>query len=227
MTVSHKSGAATNFVILNGTPPFLMAFLDSSSNSKATLCWCLAFKIYCFRVILENSKILTAAGSHGNRSHTLTTTNSGIGLLGLQEDIMSVLPLLHYYLLNHWYFILERYSNEVVFDLFVIFGENNKIVNKTCREFNLKYPDLPQMTKGKFHRLRNCKNYTPATICAEKIIWTDEAKFNQKGVFNQKNQHFWAYENPHLVIQVENQIQFNVNGFCLIMDDQFRYFMTS
>jgi hypothetical protein len=50
---------------------------------------------------------------------------------------------------------MEHYPHDVVFDLFVIYGENNGIANGTCRAFNLKYPNLPQMTKGKFIRMKN------------------------------------------------------------------------
>lgn len=210
-------------------------------------------------------------------------------------------------------FIMEHYPNDVVFDLFVIYGENNRIVDRTCRAFNFKYPHLPQMTKGKFLRLKNnffnhgkvvkplvrtkpitgnedieinalgyFQAYPRASIrtasadlgisyaslqrilcrhklhpykfirlqklhpgdyvrrinfCEEflirihdrnflqKIIWTDEAKFCQRGVFNRKNRHFWAHENPRIVMEVENQIQFHINVFCLLMDSEVRYFM--
>ncbi|KAL1488712.1 hypothetical protein ABEB36_014511 [Hypothenemus hampei] len=53
---------------------------------------------------------------------------------------------------------METYPYQVVFDLFLIFGKNNRIVDRTCRQFNLKYPNLPQMTKGKLSR-NNFLNY--------------------------------------------------------------------
>jgi hypothetical protein len=59
----------------------------------------------------------------------------------------------------------------------------------------------------------------------KKIIWTDEAKFCQRGVFNPRNRHFWAQENPQIVVEVENQIQFRINVFCLLTDNEVQYFM--
>lgn len=58
-----------------------------------------------------------------------------------------------------------------------------------------------------------------------RIIWTDEAKFAQVGVFNRRNRHFWAAANPHLIFEVENQIQFSINVFCLVMDNRLHWFM--
>ena len=46
-------------------------------------------KIYRFRIIPENMKILTAADSHGNPYCALIAMNFGIGFLGLEEDLIS------------------------------------------------------------------------------------------------------------------------------------------
>lgn len=200
------------------------------------------------------------------------------------------------------------YPFDVILDLFVIHGMCQKIIARTVREFNLKYPYLPPITHGKFMRIKNNfvtygrlerpttrvrpirdneqaqitilgyfrafpRNsiraaemeigFSYATIqrvlkdhrmhpysfirlqklypndflrrisftedlvlkMQEKddflkdIIWTDEAKFCQRGVYNLKNRHFWASDNPHKVYQVEHQIQFKLNVFCLVMDN--------
>lgn len=209
---------------------------------------------------------------------------------------------------------MENYPNEVVLDLFIIHGMCQKVIARTIRKFNLKYPNLPMMTRGKFSRLINnfsnfgkvarpitrvkavtdnedhqiiilgyFQAYPQASIrtaslelgfsysaiqrilhrhklhpfsfirmqklhpgdflrrtnfCEdllikiqehdrflENIIWTDEAKFCQQGVYNGRNRHFWAYENPHMVLEIENQVQFSINVFCLVMNQEVHYFM--
>ncbi|KAL1492329.1 hypothetical protein ABEB36_010590 [Hypothenemus hampei] len=45
-------------------------------------------KMYRFRVILENSKILSAAGSYGNRCCAITAGNFEIELRGLQKELI-------------------------------------------------------------------------------------------------------------------------------------------
>lgn len=75
-----------------------------------------------------------------------------------------------------------------------------------CEDFLLKFQE---------HGINFLKN----------IIWSDEAKFSKRGVHNHRNQHFWATENPHLVKQVDNQFQFSVNVFCLLLDDQVKWFI--
>lgn len=49
------------------------------------------------------------------------------------------------------------------------------------------------------------------------IIWSDETKFTNCGVFNRKNQHIWSIENPRENRELRNQIRFCVNvwaGMC-------------
>lgn len=56
-----------------------------------------------------------------------------------------------------------------------------------------------------------------------KIIWTDESKFSREGIFNRRNRHFWASENPHVIRERNFQNKFSVNVFCLVKDTQVRY----
>lgn len=209
---------------------------------------------------------------------------------------------------------MERYQHDVIFDLIAIYGYFGKIVERTCREFNLKYPHLPSMTRKKFARIKRnfcdfgkvdkplarkkpvtedevnqvavlgyfeahprksirnasadlglsyatvqrilhhhkihpysfirlqklhpgdyqrrvefCENFLIEAQEDEnflqRIIWTDEAKFCQRGVFNRRNRHFYARENPHMVLEVENQRKFSLNVFCMLMDNRFWYFI--
>lgn len=47
----------------------------------------------------------------------------------------------------------EEYSNTDILNLFYIHGECGRIVNRTCRVFNSRYPTLSPMTRGKFVRI--------------------------------------------------------------------------
>lgn len=49
------------------------------------------------------------------------------------------------------------------------------------------------------------------------ILWSDEATFSNLGVFNRKNTHFWAQQNPHLSIERRNQHRFGFNVWCGIL----------
>ncbi|CAH2088099.1 unnamed protein product [Euphydryas editha] len=45
----------------------------------------------------------------------------------------------------------------------------------------------------------------------EKILWTDESRFERTGVFNIHNYHSWAIENPHMARPSNFQTRFSVN----------------
>lgn len=57
----------------------------------------------------------------------------------------------------------------------------------------------------------------------KKIIWTDEAKFSREGIFNRRNEHFWADQNPHVVKEMGFQEKFSFNVFGLLKDDKIEY----
>ncbi|KAL3268365.1 hypothetical protein HHI36_007481 [Cryptolaemus montrouzieri] len=67
----------------------------------------------------------------------------------------------------------------------------------------LKQTDLPK-------RLNLCENLLiwlqeDETI-QQKIIWSDEAKFNESGITNRRDRHFWATENPHFIEVIDFKI---------------------
>lgn len=43
------------------------------------------------------------------------------------------------------------------------------------------------------------------------IIWTDECRFTNLGLFNRHNEHYWARENPHLNVPARPQHRFGFN----------------
>lgn len=52
-----------------------------------------------------------------------------------------------------------------------------------------------------------------------KIIWTDESKFTNCGIFNRHNEHFWAIENPREFRAVRPQVRFGVNVWIGLVGD--------
>ena len=53
-----------------------------------------------------------------------------------------------------------------------------------------------------------------------KILFTDEANFSRNAIMNFHNNHIWADENPHEIIESRNQHQFSVNVWVGIIADQ-------
>lgn len=62
-------------------------------------------------------------------------------------------------------------------------------------------------------QLREDPNFTKT------ILWSDESLFTNKGMFNRRNQHFYATENPHLIRQVRPQIRFSLNVWCGLLNE--------
>lgn len=73
-------------------------------------------------------------------------------------------------------------------------------------------------------RLRFC--HWAQTIIAENpnffsnVLWTDEATFCSTGLMNMHNAHYWSRENPHWMLQRDQQHRWKVNVWCGIIGDQ-------
>lgn len=52
---------------------------------------------------------------------------------------------------------------------------------------------------------------------SQSILFTDEAKFTNNGLFNRKNHIYWARENPHLTVERRDQHVFSINVWCAIL----------
>lgn len=50
-----------------------------------------------------------------------------------------------------------------------------------------------------------------------KILWSDESRFTNNGLFNRNNFHHWASENPHLKRESRHQVRFGFNVWCGIL----------
>lgn len=53
-----------------------------------------------------------------------------------------------------------------------------------------------------------------------KVMFTDEASFTREGVFNSRNSHVWALDNPHEVFVRGYQHKFSVNVWAGILGDR-------
>lgn len=51
------------------------------------------------------------------------------------------------------------------------------------------------------------------------ILWTDESTFTRVGLFNQRNEHFWAFNNPHVISECRHQVRFSINVWAGIIND--------
>lgn len=49
----------------------------------------------------------------------------------------------------------NNYSNGVLMNLFILHGQCNQIIARTCRRFNEMFPDEQPTNKRKFVRLQN------------------------------------------------------------------------
>ena len=56
-------------------------------------------------------------------------------------------------------------------------------------------------------------------IFLNKILFTDEATFTRRCIFNFRNRHAWELENPHLVLERHFQHEFKINVWCGIIDN--------
>lgn len=54
----------------------------------------------------------------------------------------------------------------------------------------------------------------------EKVLWTDESRFERTGIFNIHNTHHWAVENPHLTRDTRFQHRFSVNMWSGILNGE-------
>ncbi|EZA57144.1 hypothetical protein X777_01750, partial [Ooceraea biroi] len=52
------------------------------------------------------------------------------------------------------------------------------------------------------------------------ILWTDEATFTRRGIFNSHNSHVWAHNNPHTTRQRNFQHEFRCNVWMGMLHDR-------
>lgn len=67
------------------------------------------------------------------------------------------------------------------------------------------YPGRVDCSRWFLHKLADDPDFLKS------VIFTDESSFNQDGIFNTKNSHVWAPENPHETVISSKQHRFSVN----------------
>lgn len=53
----------------------------------------------------------------------------------------------------------------------------------------------------------------------EQVLFTDEANFSREAIINFHNNHVWAEENPHAIVEAHHQQQFSLNVWVGIIGD--------
>lgn len=113
----------------------------------------------------------------------------------------------------------RRISNEVAFSKSIV----SRILNK-----NGLYPYHLQRVQSLLPRdfdsrvnfsqwlLERC-DHDPLFLSS--IMFTDEAGFNQDGIFNFHNKHIWSESNPHEICESKHQHQYSINVWAGIIGD--------
>lgn len=59
------------------------------------------------------------------------------------------------------------------------------------------------------------------------VLWSDESTFQRNGMFNRRNTHLWATENPHAFRQTSHQYRWSINVWAGMLGDRLvgPYFM--
>lgn len=52
------------------------------------------------------------------------------------------------------------------------------------------------------------------------IMWTDEALFTRVGLYNQHNEHWWSFRNPHMIRETYHQVRFSANVWAGIVGNK-------
>lgn len=60
----------------------------------------------------------------------------------------------------------------------------------------------------------NCENFPRS------ILWTDESKFTNCGIYNRHNEVLWCQENPYDFQEVRPQVKFGFNVWCGLTNDK-------
>lgn len=75
------------------------------------------------------------------------------------------------------------------------------------------YPRRVACSRWFLHKLADDPDFL------KKVMFTDESSFNRDGIFNSRNSHVWAEENPHKIIQKGNQNRFSINVWAGVFGD--------
>jgi hypothetical protein len=83
------------------------------------------------------------------------------------------------------------------------------------RVLDLGLADLPERKASCHWHLRQC---VLNSFFVSSVLFTGEAAFTRNDIMNFHNNHFWAEENPHAIVQSRHQRQFSINVWAGILD---------
>lgn len=99
-----------------------------------------------------------------------------------------------------------------------------KKILKKHKFHDYKFHPVQQLHAGDpDRRVRFCEWFQAQNLnpdFCESILWSDETTFTNCGIFNRKNKHYWATENPHLVQEIRPQLRFKINLWCGLVADR-------
>jgi hypothetical protein len=75
------------------------------------------------------------------------------------------------------------------------------------------FPRRRDFCRWVLHKINGDENFI------KRILWSDEAGFTREGYFNCRNEHIWAYDNPHAVKVMSHQVRFSLNVWAGIVDN--------
>lgn len=130
-----------------------------------------------------------------------------------------------------------RLAIEIEEDIFDYFERNPRASTRdAARLFNVSQPSIWKVlnTAGlhpyHFQRVQhlNDGDAQPRRVFCEwllnnqdaNILWTDEALFTRVGLYNQHNEHWWSFRNPHVIRETYHQVRFSVNVWAGILRDK-------
>lgn len=108
-------------------------------------------------------------------------------------------------------------TNSSHFSVWKVLKENNMHPYSIQKVQTLSPDDYPRRVNSSrwfLHKIVETPNFL------QKVIFTDESTFNRDGVFNSRNSHCWAYENPHSTVMRRSQTRFSVNVWVGLLNNR-------
>lgn len=102
-------------------------------------------------------------------------------------------------------------------------GVSQSKVSRVLRKNNL-HPYHIQLVQrlhpgDEIHRLTFCRWVANNRVRLYRTLFTDEALFTRDGIYNSRNSHVWAEENPHAIRECRSQQRFSVNTWVGVINN--------
>ena len=118
------------------------------------------------------------------------------------------------------YFLENPYRS--IPDVSRLTGKSWKKIYLTLKKYGyypFKIRPVQHLTEGNIiQRYRFCEDILGRlqndNQLLDKVLWCDEATFTTAGIFNRKNKHFWATQNPHKIEPIKKQGRKSLHVWC-------------